>query len=190
MTRFVQIAATSVLLVLLAAAQAFAQAGGGSSGFSGGGGGGGGGGGSRGGGGGSGSGSDGGSPLLFLIIAVAVLLSIGLPLLRKRSLARTRAARDVRVSTASAEAAEDDPVFAADVVKTAAAKLYCDIQQAWSARDVAALVGCSGRTCCSNGAAGSPTSRRRAGSTRCRSCAARSWSTSASSTARAAPRIA
>ena len=75
---------------------------------------------------------------------MAVLLSIGLPLLRKRSLARTRAARDVRVSTASAEAAEDDPVFAADVVKTAAAKLYCDIQQAWSARDVAALVGLLG----------------------------------------------
>jgi predicted lipid-binding transport protein (Tim44 family) len=143
MIRLAQIAAASVVLVLLAAAQAFAQAGGGSSGFSGGGGGG----GSHSGGGssGSGSGSDGGgSGLVFLIIAVVLLFTVGVPLLRKRSRARRRAARDVRVSTASAEAAEDDPVFAAAVVKTAAAKLYCDIQQAWSARDVAALVGLLG----------------------------------------------
>ena len=145
MTRLMPIAAASVVLVLLAAAQAFAQAGGGSSGFSGGGGGGGGG-GSRGGGGssGSGSGDGGGGVFVFLVIGVVLFFSIGVPFVRKRARARQRAARDARVSTASAEAAEDDPVFAAAVVKTAAAKLYCDIQQAWSARDVAALVGMLG----------------------------------------------
>ncbi len=143
MTRLAQLAAAFVLLLLLAAAQAFAQAGGGSSGFSGGGGGGGGGGGSSGGGGGSGSG-DGGGVSTFLIIGVVLFFTLGVPLLRKRSRARRRTARDARVSTASAEAAEDDPVFAAAVVKTAAAKLYCDIQQAWSTRDVAALVGMLG----------------------------------------------
>ena len=143
MTRLAQIAAASVLLSLLAAAQAFAQAGGGSSGFSGGGGGGGGG-GSSGGGGGSGSGDGGGGLSIFLILGVMLFFSMGVPLLRRRARTRQRAARDARVSTASAEAAEDDPVFAAAVVKTAAAKLYSDIQQAWSARDVAALAGMLG----------------------------------------------
>lgn len=138
-TRLLTIAAASTVLVLLAAAQALAQAGGGSSGFSGGGGGGGGG-GFSGGSGSSGSG-DGGGGGFFVIFIIAGLFffTLGVPLLRKRARARKRAARDARVSTASAEAAEDDPVFAAAVVKSAAATLYCDVQQAWSARDDDAL---------------------------------------------------
>jgi predicted lipid-binding transport protein (Tim44 family) len=158
MARLVQITAASVVLVLLATAQAFAQAGGGSSRFSGGDGGGGyrggggyhggggyyGGGGYHGGGGyygGGSSGSDGGlgGMLVILLIAAILLFTLGVPLLRRRARTRGRAARDARLSTASAEAAEDDPVFAAAVVKSAAAKLYCDIQRAWSARDDAAL---------------------------------------------------
>jgi predicted lipid-binding transport protein (Tim44 family) len=145
MARLVQITAASVVLVLLATAQAFAQAGGGSSRFSGGDGGG----GYRGGGyhggggdyGGGSSGADGGvgGVLVILLIAALLLVALGVPLLRKRARTRGRAARDARVSTASAEAAEDDPVFAAAVVKSAAAKLYCDIQRAWSERDDAAL---------------------------------------------------
>ena len=121
MTRLAQIAAASVLLLLLAAAQALAQAGGGSSGFSGGGG---------GGGGGSSGGSSGRARARARAMAGGGCSSSSyrraLLLHARRSAAaqarprtparRARRARD----TASAEAAEDDPGFAADAVKTAA----------------------------------------------------------------------
>ncbi len=45
---------------------------------------------------------------------------------------RKGAERAKQVELASAEAADDDAAFAADVVKPAAAKLYKDIQAAWS----------------------------------------------------------
>jgi predicted lipid-binding transport protein (Tim44 family) len=48
--------------------------------------------------------------------------------------ARSQAARrERRVHLAAAEAAEDDPTFAPDVVKPAAARLFADIQAAWDA---------------------------------------------------------
>jgi predicted lipid-binding transport protein (Tim44 family) len=43
------------------------------------------------------------------------------------------------VHAAAAEAAEDDPAFAADAVKPAAARLFGDIQSAWDAGDRTAL---------------------------------------------------
>ena len=49
--------------------------------------------------------------------------------------ARRRVAeRERRVELAAAEAAEDDPAFAPDVVRPQAAKLFTDIQSAWDAR--------------------------------------------------------
>ena len=120
--------------LLLLAPDAPAQAGGGSSGF--GGGGGGGGGGSYGGGGQSGGGDD---PLLgVLAVAIVVLIFAVVAVfgvVAKRRRARARAERDVRVTTASAEAAEEDPVFAAAAVKAQAGALYVDVQRAWSERD-------------------------------------------------------
>ncbi len=52
---------------------------------------------------------------------------------------RRDAARDERVSTASAEAAEEDPVVRAPAVKAAGGRALRELQQAWSERDVAAL---------------------------------------------------
>jgi len=137
--------AASVLLGLLFAEAAFAPAGGGSSGFGGGGGGGGGGGFSGGGGGGfSGGGgsrgSGGGSPIGALLI-VAIFGLIGLVVLvsglryRRRRRKRLR-----RVELASAEAAADDPAFAADVLVPAAVELYKQAQRAWDRRDRRRLV--------------------------------------------------
>jgi predicted lipid-binding transport protein (Tim44 family) len=53
---------------------------------------------------------------------------------RRRVIARQR-----RVETAAAEAAEEDPAFAPDVVKLAAARLFTQIQAAWTSGDRAAL---------------------------------------------------
>jgi predicted lipid-binding transport protein (Tim44 family) len=140
MRRIAPSALLGIALLALLAPEVLAQAGGGSSGF-GGGGGGGGGGGSSGGGGSGGSG--GGSPLLFFVFIVLfagfVLFGIVQARIVKRRRAQARAERDARVTTASAEAAEDDPAFAADAVKTAAAALYGALQRAWSERDDAAL---------------------------------------------------
>ena len=138
--------ATAVVLALAALAllapEALAQAGGGSSGFHGGGGGGGGGGGFSGGGGSSGSGS-GGSPWIIVIFILAfggfVLFGVIQTALVKRRRREARIARDQLVSTASAEAAEDDPVFAAEAVKASADTLYRELQRAWSTLDVTAL---------------------------------------------------
>jgi predicted lipid-binding transport protein (Tim44 family) len=46
-----------------------------------------------------------------------------------------RNSRERRVELAAAEAAEADPTFAADAVRHAAARLFCDIQSAWDADD-------------------------------------------------------
>ncbi len=134
MSRVAPLAWLTVTQLLLLAPDAPAQAGGGSSGF--GGGGGGGGGGSYGGGGQSGGGDD---PLLgVLAVAIVVLIFAVVAVfgvVAKRRRARARAERDVRVTTASAEAAEEDPVFAAAAVKAQAGALYVDVQRAWSERD-------------------------------------------------------
>ena len=57
----------------------------------------------------------------------------------QRKYREARRERDQRVTLASLAAAEDDPAFAAALVKPQAASLYVDIQRAWSERDVAAL---------------------------------------------------
>lgn len=57
---------------------------------------------------------------------------------------RRTAQRERRVELAAAEAAEEDPAFAPDVVKRAAARLFTQIQAAWDADDrrrLAQLVG-------------------------------------------------
>ncbi len=113
-------------------------AGGGSSGFSGGGGGGG---GFSGGGGGgfsgSGSGSGGiGGFLIFVGIIAVLFIIVGVSAWRFR---RKRKARVATVRLASAEAAEDDPAFAADKVEDAARVLFLAIQEAWDGRDKPAL---------------------------------------------------
>ena len=130
----------TLVLMALTAPEALAQAGGGSSGFGGGGGGGGG----FGGGGSSGSGDGGGFGGLLLVLFVFFVAFGVVPVVRRRRRAKARRARDADVTRASLEAAEDDPAFAADAVKPAAAALYRDIQQAWSRRDVAALAGMLG----------------------------------------------
>ena len=116
-------------LLIAAPAEALAAAGGGSSGFGGGGGGG----GSSYGGGGSGGGE--GSFLDFLIfagiVAAIFVAATIVNLLEERRIRK----RDARVSTASAEAAEDDAYLAAEAVKRDAAALFAAIQEAWSARD-------------------------------------------------------
>jgi predicted lipid-binding transport protein (Tim44 family) len=117
----------------LALVLVLAQAGGGSSGFGGGGGGGGGGGSYGGGGGGTGGGGIGfGFFVLFafVVLVVLVISAIGAARLRRR-----RRERVQRVVLAAAEAADDDPAFAADRVVTDAAALFNDIQLAWDARD-------------------------------------------------------
>ena len=138
MSRVAPLAWLAITQLLLLAPDALAQAGGGSSGF-GGGGGGGGGGGYHGG----GSGGGGDNPLWgVLIVAVVVLgwvVAFVVARIVKRRRAEARAARDARVTTASAEAAEEDPVFAAGAVKAAAGALYVDVQHAWSERDDEAL---------------------------------------------------
>jgi predicted lipid-binding transport protein (Tim44 family) len=149
--------------LLMLAPDALAAAGGGSAGFSGGGGGGFGGGEGGGGGGGGGAGLFILFQLLFRIailghgIGALVLIAvfvIWLVLTRGTGRAsafraarsnqgraqRSRTAqRQRRVELAAAEAAEEDPAFAPDVVKPAAARLFLDVQAAWDANDRAAL---------------------------------------------------
>jgi predicted lipid-binding transport protein (Tim44 family) len=146
-------------LALAIAPEALASAGGGSAGFSGGGG----------GGGGGGHGS--GFALYFLVrllIDIAllghglgILFLIGLALLwlfftkvmpYARSAQENRAntghnskrrisQRSRRVELAAAEAAEDDPAFAPDIVRATATRLFLDIQKAWDTDDRVALRG-------------------------------------------------
>jgi predicted lipid-binding transport protein (Tim44 family) len=138
------------LITLIAAPAALAAAGGGSSGFGGGG---------EGGGGGRGFGF---YILIQLLFRIAVLghglgalVLIGLALLyvifarvvphahsswsaRGGTATQSRrrmAERQRRVTAAAAEAAEDDPGFAADVVRPAAANLFKQVQAAWDTGD-------------------------------------------------------
>jgi predicted lipid-binding transport protein (Tim44 family) len=122
-----------------------AAAGGGSSGFGGGGGGGGFGGGGGGGGGfyvGGGGGGGWFFPVL-IIAAVVVLLLFGV--YREMRYNRRKRERVRQVELASAEAAEDDPRFAAERVTRAGIDLFNTVQHAWDARDRETLRGlCSG----------------------------------------------
>ena len=114
-----------------------AQAGSGSGGFGGGGGGGfgGGGGGYSGGGGGSGQ----GDPLVAVVV-IGLFGFLVLYLVVRSGLYHRRVRRrDMRVRTASAEAAEDDAYFAADELERHATALFRAAQMAWDARDRAAL---------------------------------------------------
>jgi predicted lipid-binding transport protein (Tim44 family) len=117
-----------------------AQAGSGSGGFGGGGGGGGGFGGGGGGGfSGGGGGGGGGDPLAVVVVfglfGILVLYLVVRSGLYHRKVRR----RDMRVRTASAEAAEDDAYFAADEMERHASALFRAAQMAWDARDRAAL---------------------------------------------------
>jgi predicted lipid-binding transport protein (Tim44 family) len=116
----------------LALVLVLAQAGGGSSGFGGGGGGGG---GSFGGGGGGGSGGTGFGFGFFVLIVVAAVIALVVSAVGAAKLRRRRRERVQRVMLASAEAADDDPAFAADRMATDAAALFAGIQQAWDERD-------------------------------------------------------
>jgi predicted lipid-binding transport protein (Tim44 family) len=146
------ILALVTLSALLVAPDALASAGGGSSGFSGGGG-----------GGGGGNGFfvfilvdllfhiaviGHGLGLLFLIACGLVYLFVTRLLPKLNDDWHTRAAqrtprarrpgkhsRERRVELAAAEAADSDPAFAADAVRSAGARLFCDIQSAWDADD-------------------------------------------------------
>src|SRR5947209_6002786 len=143
-------------LTLIVVPDALAAAGGGSSGFGG-----------LGGGGGGGGGRGAGLYIIIQILirlvifghGLGVLILIGLIVLavmftrvapRARGFwsaqessgrpARGRVAeRERRVELAAAEAAEDDPAFAPDVVRPAAADLFRQIQSAWDANDRARL---------------------------------------------------
>jgi uncharacterized membrane protein len=121
----------AIALLLVLPADAFGAAGGGSGGY--GGGGGGGGGGYSGGGGGSGGGSLSGVEVVLIVIAVIVFVifsAITAAFARRRLRKRAE-----RVTRASAEAAEDDPDFAAEVVQREAANLFRTIQDLWTKRD-------------------------------------------------------
>jgi predicted lipid-binding transport protein (Tim44 family) len=141
----------------LMAANALAAAGGGSAGFGGGGGGFGGGGGGFGGGFGGGGGGCTGSNCSGGIagavlggIILAVLVGLFLIWLAHRLVSverrlvvaerRRRAGhREHRVEAAAAEAAEDDPAFAAEAVHKEAARLFLAIEKAWSENNQARL---------------------------------------------------
>jgi predicted lipid-binding transport protein (Tim44 family) len=111
-----------------------AQAGGGSGGFGGGGGGGGG-----GFGGGGSSGSGGGDPIVTAVILGGFALLLLFVLIQAIRYRRKVRERDLRVRTASAEAAEDDAYFAADEMERHAAAIFRAAQLAWDARDRTAL---------------------------------------------------
>src|SRR3954471_887991 len=148
LTQALRAFAAAVLLLVLLAPAALAAAGGGSSGFGGGGGGGGGGGYSGGGGsygGGSGTGGPGGlvfGALIGIVLIIVVLSWIyrqAVTAFVRERLRRRRRARVKRVVTAAAEAAEDDPAFAAEAVQTGAEALFRKIQAAWSSNDIEQL---------------------------------------------------
>jgi predicted lipid-binding transport protein (Tim44 family) len=119
----------NVLATLLAAA------GGGSSGFGGGGGGGGG----SFGGGGAGGGSGGGGVFFILLMGVIVLVVVLGSALQARRVRKRRAARRRQVELAAAEAAEDDPLFAPEMVVQGAEQMFRMAQEAWDACDDARL---------------------------------------------------
>jgi predicted lipid-binding transport protein (Tim44 family) len=158
--RALLIALSVVLVVLLAAPIAFGAAGGGSAGFSGG---------DGGGGGGGGGGNAFVLFLLFRVLFDIALIGHGLGFLvllalaavwwiytrgfpmgmrywaarssQGRSYRRTTRKRERRVELAAAEAADENPIFGPQAVRTAAAQLFTDIQLAWSADDRITLRG-------------------------------------------------
>ena len=165
-TRALFVALAVLALALTAAPLASAAAGGGSAGFSSGGGGGGGGGFSGGGGHGKGFaiylafralfdiallGHGLGAVVLIAIALIAYIWVKGGPKARAwsearrnrgRSSKKATAKRSRRVELAAAEAAsDDDPLFAPDIVRPAAANLFTQIQAAWSRDDRIALRG-------------------------------------------------
>jgi len=113
-----------------------AQAGSGSSGFGGGGGGGGGG---FGGGGSGGSGTGTGDPLVVVFFFGVVAIFLLFLLVHSIRYRRKIRAREAAVHAAAAEAAEDDPYFAADELERHAVGLFRACQEAWDARDRARL---------------------------------------------------
>jgi predicted lipid-binding transport protein (Tim44 family) len=132
--------------LMLAPARALAAAGSGSSGFGGGGGGGGGSGGGGFGGGGSGGGYTGtggaGGVVIGVLIVLVVIIFILYWIYRqavnafvRERLRMRRKKRARRVELASAEAAEDDPEFAAERVRAGAEALFRDVQWSWDALD-------------------------------------------------------
>jgi predicted lipid-binding transport protein (Tim44 family) len=130
----IRLAVLLPLALLILAPEALAAAGGGSSGYSGGGGGGGGG---YSGGGGSYSGGSGGGGFGGFLVFLAIVLAIFIFALISNALEQRRIRRrDSHVSTASAEAAQDDAYLAADAVKTDCADLFKQIQEAWTANDI------------------------------------------------------
>ncbi len=162
--RILLIALVLVSLALLAVAPAaFASAGGGSAGFSDGGGGG----GFGGGGGGGGNGfalfiifrvlldiailGHGLGLLVLLALAAAWwFMTRGFPKMQRNWEARSRQGRahkretkvrQRRVELAAAEAADENPIFGPEAVRTAAAQLFDEIQLAWSSDDRIALRG-------------------------------------------------
>ena len=139
-----RLALLTALLALAPAGPALAAAGGGSSGFGGGGGGGGGGGFGGGGGGFGGGGAGTGSPVFILVVFAVVLIVFALGVFRAWRVRKRRAARVRQVELASAVAADDDPAFAADAVRTGARELYLEIQRAWDARDIDRLAQLAG----------------------------------------------
>ncbi|MDP8967459.1 MAG: hypothetical protein M3N04_02555, partial [Actinomycetota bacterium] len=152
LVRLAALLAVAIAALGLLAPIVLAQAGGGSSGFGGGGGGGGGGFGGGSGGTGGSSDDDGETTIFdFLLFFGVAAFFFGIPTwLRQRTRAGkerwtfermrrkyrdARRERDQQVTLASLAAAEDDPAFAAALVKPQAASLYTDIQRAWSERD-------------------------------------------------------
>jgi len=128
--------ATWLLSACVWAASAWAQAGSGSSGF--GGGGGGGGGGFSGGGGGAGGSGSGNPIVVVFFFGMFGLFLVWFAIRSWRYRVKVRE-RDERVRTASAEAAEDDPYFAASELEAHARGLFVACQSAWDARDVTQL---------------------------------------------------
>jgi predicted lipid-binding transport protein (Tim44 family) len=135
MTRPVSILLLLTLTALVLPELALAQAGGGSSGFGGGGGGG----GFSGGGGGGSGGTGSGSPVVVLLFFGAFAIFMVYLLIHARRYRRKIRERDLRVRTASAEAAQDDAHFGADYLVPYARSLFLAAQAAWDARDRARL---------------------------------------------------
>ena len=144
--RLLSVAALAALVVLVFASPALASAGGGSSGFGGGGG-----------GGGHGSGEGifwifwffihlgPGGWLALGVIVVLIVVGLTIATLWARYVfAKKRAERRRRIELAAAEAAEDDPAFAAEAVKRDAAALFVAAQAAWDSRDHERLEQCVG----------------------------------------------
>lgn len=138
MRRVLQAFCGALIALLALPAAALARGGGGSFHFGGGGGGRGFGGGGRGFGGGHFLFFGGGFGLILAIVAIVLVFVLVSYLKREAIAARYRARRrrrTERVRLAAAEATEDDPDFAPEVVVNAAKGLFRGIQGAWDARD-------------------------------------------------------